>query len=317
MLETSARLLQLLSLLQVRRHWAGVDLATRLDVTTRTVRNDIARLRELGYPIEAAPGVAGGYRLGRGADMPPLLLDDEEAVAVAVALRTTAGGSVTGIEETSVRALVKLEQMLPSRLRHRIDALRRFTVPVARTGQGVDPDVLTALAAVCRDRERLRFDYTSHSGRASVRAVEPYRLAHREGRWYLVAFDLDHDDWRTFRADRISPRVPTGPRFAPRPLPAEGVASYVDRGVAQATWEYRARVRILAPRETVAALLPPSAGELTAVDEESCLLDTGADDPRALLLHLGMLDLDFAVVDAPGLADELRRMIGRYERALG
>ncbi|GAT74173.1 helix-turn-helix transcriptional regulator [Microbacterium hydrocarbonoxydans] len=316
MLETSTRLLQLLSLLQSRRHWPGADLADRLGVTPRTVRNDVARLRELGYPIEAAPGVAGGYRLGRGADMPPLLLDDEEAVAVAVALRASAGGALTGIEETSVRALVKLEQMLPSRLRHRIDALRRFTVPVARTGPVVDAAVLTTLAALCRDHERLRFDYATHSGTVTRRSVEPYRLAHREGRWYLVAFDLDRDDWRTFRADRMTPKIPTGPRFTPRPLPPEGIATYVDRGVARAAWEYRARIRILASLETVKALLPPSAGDLTPVDDESCILDTGADDPGTLVRYLSMLDLDFEVVDAPEVAAELRRLIGRYERAL-
>ncbi len=187
MLETSARLLKLLSLLQLHREWRGADLADRLGVSTRTIRTDVDKLRSLGYPVDATPGAAGGYRLGAGAALPPLLLDDDEAVAVAVGLRTAAGGSVTGIEETSVRALAKLEQVLPSRLRHRVRSLHAVTVPVPGFGPTVDAEVLTALAAVCRDHERLRFDYRSHRGTASRREVEPHRLVHAGRRWYLVA----------------------------------------------------------------------------------------------------------------------------------
>jgi predicted DNA-binding transcriptional regulator YafY len=316
MLETSARLLRLLSLMQTHQHWTGPELASRLGVTTRTVRNDVERLRALGYPVDATPGVAGGYRLGAGAALPPLLLDDEEAVAVAVGLRTAAGGSVAGIEETSVRALAKLEQVLPSRLRHRVNALQSYTVPVPSAGPVVDPSVLTALAAVCRDHERLRFDYATHSGASSVRSVEPYRLAHLRGRWYLVAYDLDRADWRTFRVDRLTPRIPTGPRFVPRELPPEGVASYVDQGVSQAMWEFRARIRILAPLSVVASRLPATAGVLTEIDESSCYLDAGSDDPGMLLRYLSMLDLDFSVAEAPELADEVRKLATRYTRAL-
>ena len=316
MLDTSARLLQLLSLLQLHRHWSGPELATRLGVTTRTVRNDVERLRSLGYPVDATPGVAGGYRLGAGAQLPPLLLDDEEAVAVAVGLRTAAGGSVAGMEEASVRALAKLEQVLPSRLRHRVNTLHSYTVPVPGSGPVVDPSVLATLAAVCRDHERLRFDYDSHSGTSSVREVEPYRLAYLRGRWYLVAFDLHRVDWRTFRVDRLTPRIPTGPRFVPRELPPEGVASYVDHGVSTAMWEFRARIRVFAPLSVVAARLPATAGVLTEIDESSCYLDAGSDDPGMLLRYLSMLDLDFSVAEAPELVDEVRKLAARYARAL-
>jgi len=187
MLETSARLLRLLSLLQARRDWTGAELAARLAVTTRTIRNDVDRLRGLGYPVDARPGVAGGYRLGTTGALPPLLLDDDEAVAVAVGLRTAASGSIAGIEETSVRALAKLQQVLPSRLRRRVSAFQTYTLPVPSRGPRVDPDILTVIASACRDHERLRFDYTAHSGAVSRRAVEPYRLVNDRRRWYLVA----------------------------------------------------------------------------------------------------------------------------------
>ena len=211
MLETSARLLRLLSLLQARRDWTSTELATRLGVSTRTIRNDVGRLRGLGYPVYARPGVAGGYRLGTGAALPPLLLDDEEAVAVAVGLRTAASGSIAGIEETSVRALAKLQQVLPSRLRRRVSAFQAYALPIPSRGPQADPDVLTVIAGACRDHERLRFDYRAHSGAASRRAVEPYRLVNYQQRWYLVAWDTERHARRTFRVDRIKPRTPAGP----------------------------------------------------------------------------------------------------------
>lgn len=314
-METSARLLQLLSLLGTRPFWSGRTLAERLEVSTRTVRNDIEKLRSLGYPVHSTPGVAGGYRLGAGAELPPLLLDDEEAVAVAIGLGAAAGGAVPGIGEASVRALAKLHQVLPSRLRHRVGALRAAVVAAPAHGPVVDPEILIAIASACRDEQRLRFDYTAHSGSSSRREVEPYRLVVRGGRWYLFAYDLDRDDWRTFRVDRVTPRVPTGPRFTPRELPAEGPAGRVDRGVAAASWDHHARVLVHAPVTVVAARLPPSAGTLTAVDDTTCALDTGADDPAALLRHLTMLDLDFSVADDPGLAAEARRLGDRLIRA--
>src|SRR6266487_1232226 len=199
MLETSARLLRLLSLLQARRDWTSTELATRLGVTTRTIRNDVDRLRRLGYPVDARPGVAGGYRLGTGGALPPLLLDDDEAVAVAIGLRTAATGSIAGIEETSVRALAKLQQLLPARLRHQVSAFQSYALPMPAHGPQVDPDVLTMIASACRDHERLRFDYRAHSGAASRRSVAPYRLVNERRRWYLVAWDSGRNDWRTFR----------------------------------------------------------------------------------------------------------------------
>jgi predicted DNA-binding transcriptional regulator YafY len=315
MLQTSARLLRLLSLLQARPDWSGPELAERLGVSTRTVRKDVERLRGLGYPVHASPGVGGGYRLGAGAALPPLLLDDEEAVAVAVGLRTAAAGSVTGIQETSVRALAKLEQVLPSRLRHRVNALQTATVEIPAPGPSVDPEVLTAIAGACRDHQRLRFDYRGHDGSASIRSVEPHRLVHDHGRWYLVAWDADRQDWRTFRADRIQPRIPTGPRFTPRDLPDGDIATYLLRGVGSATWRYRARVRVHAPAALIAGRLPPAV-LVEAADEHTCIVNVGSDTPQMLAVHLGMLDVDFEAVEPPELVEQLRTLADRYRRAI-
>jgi predicted DNA-binding transcriptional regulator YafY len=316
MLGTSARLLRLLSLLQARADWSGAELADDLGVTTRTVRNDVQRLRDLGYPVHASPGVGGGYRLGAGAALPPLLLDDEEAVAVAVGLRTAAGGGVTDIQETSIRALAKLEQVLPSRLRHRVRALQAATVEVPAPGRPtVDAAVLAALASACRDHQRLRFDYRDHDGSVSVRSVEPHRLVHDRGRWYLVAWDSDRADWRTFRADRIRPRIPTGPRFAPREPPGGDVVTYLQRGVGSATWRYRARVKVHAPATLVAGRLPPAV-LVDAVDEQTCIIDAGSDTPQMLAVYLGMLDEDFEVDGPPELVEQLATLAARYRRAI-
>jgi predicted DNA-binding transcriptional regulator YafY len=316
MLETSARLLRLLSLLQARRDWTSAELATRLGVSTRTIRNDMGRLRGLGYPVDARPGVAGGYRLGTGGALPPLLLDDEEAVAVAVGLRTAASGSVAGIEETSVRALVKLQQVLPSRLRRRVSAFQSHALPMPSRGPQADPDVLTVIAGACRDHERLRFDYRAHSGAASRRSVEPYRLVNDRRRWYLVAWDTDRDAWRTFRADRITPRTPAGPRFTPRPLPPDQeIAAQVARGTSEATWRYRARVIVHAPAAHVQGRLPIPV-EVVPLGEDQCAFEPGADDPQLLALYLGMLDADFEPVDSPELVAALRTLTGRYQRAI-
>ena len=316
MLETSARLLRLLSLLQARRDWTSAELATLLGVTTRTIRNDVDRLRRLGYPVDARPGVAGGYRLGTGGALPPLLLDDEEAVAVAIGLRTAASGSIAGIEETSVRALAKVQQVLPSRLRHRVSAFQSYALPMPSPGPQVDPDVLTMIASACRDHERLRFDYRAHSGEASRRSVEPYRLVNDWRRWYLVAWDVDRDAWRTFRVDRIDPRTPTGPRFTPRALPPDReVAAQVARGVGEATWRYRARVIVHAPAAYVRGRLPIPI-EVESLGEDRCAFEPGSDHPEMLALYLGMLDADFEIVDSPELVDALRKLAGRYQRAI-
>jgi predicted DNA-binding transcriptional regulator YafY len=316
-LETSARLLRLLSLLQAKRDWSGSALAERLEVSERTVRRDVDRLRDLGYPVHASRGTDGGYRLGAGAAMPPLLLDDDEAVAVAVGLRTAAGGTVAGIEETSVRALAKLEQVLPARLRHRVNALQSYTVPVPpdRPGPTVDPGVLTLLAAACRDAERVRFDYRGHDGSATIRSVEPHRLVSWGRRWYLVAWDVDRQDWRTFRVDRIAPRTPTGPRFGPRDGPPGGAAAHVARGVSAASWRYTARVLVHAPAEVVTERINPAVGVVEAVDSDTCVLNTGADSLTTLAVYLGMLDVDFEVTSPPELVAYVRSLSERYARA--
>ncbi|MEU6127009.1 YafY family protein [Streptomyces sp. NPDC047123] len=318
MLETSARLLRLLSLLQAHREWSGADLADRLGVTARTVRRDVDRLRELGYPVNASPGTGGGYQLGAGAELPPLLLDDDEAVAVAVGLRTAAGQGVEGIGESSVRALSKLEQVLPGRLRRRVSALNAFTVPLLRApqAQGVDPAVLTELADLCRDSERLRFEYRDHTGSSSRRTVEPHRLVCTERRWYLVAWDLDRADWGTFRADRIAPRPPHGPRCAPRTPPAEDLAAYVARGVSTRAYAAQAVVRLLVPLAEAAQRLSPADGTLEAETEHTCLLRTGAASLDVMVFHVLFMGMEFEVVEPAGLADRVRSARDLLSRAL-
>ncbi|MDT7726622.1 MAG: hypothetical protein QOI21_3198 [Actinomycetota bacterium] len=319
MLETSARLLRLLSLLQMPREWPGSELAERLGVSGRTVRNDIERLRDLGYPVDATRGSVGGYRLGAGAAMPPLLLDDEEAVAVAIGLRTAAEGTIAGIGETALRALTKLEQVLPSHLRRRVNALQTYTVPVPadRPGPVVGSDTLMTLTAACRDHETLRFDYRDHSGSSTLRTVEPYRLVSWGRRWYLVAWDTSRRDWRTFRVDRVEPRTPTGPRFTPREPPESDIAAYVSRRVSAAAWRHQARVTVHAPAETVAERTNPAVGTVEAVDDHTCVLVTGADSLETLSVYLGMLGVDFTVSEPPELVSHLNELAERYRRATG
>jgi predicted DNA-binding transcriptional regulator YafY len=314
MLETSARLLRLLSLLQTPRAWTGAELGERLGVSSRTVRNDVDKLRELGYPVLATRGAAGGYRLGAGAAMPPLLLDDEEAVAVAVGLRTVATGAIAGIEEASLRALAKLEQVLPSRLRARVNALQTYTVPISDGIPTVDSQALATIAAACRDHERLRFDYRTHDQSPSVRTVEPHRLAYLGRRWYLEARDTEKRDWRTFRVDRIELHPATGRRFVPREPPEGDLASRISAGVGQATWRYRARVMVHAPAQVVAGRLPPAI-PVEPVDEHTCVVDVGSDTPHMLAVYLGMMDADFEVSEPSELVDHIRKLVDRYDRA--
>lgn len=319
MWETSARLLKLLSLLQARRDWTGSDLAARLQVSQRTVRRDVERLRDLGYPVNATRGTDGGYRLGAGSVMPPLLLDDDEAVAVAVGLRTAARNPVAGIEETAVRALAKLDQVLPARLRQRVGAVVDYTVvvPPDVAAPTVDSAVLTTLAGACRDHQRLRFDYRSHDGAGTVRAVEPHRLVTWGRKWYLVAWDIDRADWRTFRVDRIDPRVPSGPGFAPRELPEGGdVAAFVARGASQAGFRFRARITVHAPAAVVSARINPAVGVVEVVDEQSCVLVTGADSVDTVAVYLGLLDVDFTVTEPPELVAKIGQLANRYRRAV-
>ena len=318
MLETSARLLRLLSLLQTPREWTGAELGERLGVSPRTVRNDVDKLRELGYPVLATRGAAGGYRLGAGAAMPPLLLDDEEAVAVAVGLRTVATGAIAGIEEASLRALAKLEQVLPARLRIRVGGLRSIITPVpfASAAPAVDPDVLTAVAAACRARERLRFSYLSHDGSASERDAEPYQLVNWGRRWYLVAFDVGRGDWRTFRVDRIQgPLGPAGARFTPRALPSGDVAAYVSQSISSAPYRYQARILIHAPAGDVARRSSPAAGRVEEIDQHTCVLHTGSDSLDELALYVALKGFDFQVLHPPELIPALRALSDRLRHA--
>src|SRR3954471_2423112 len=231
MTTTSGRLLKLLSLLQTRRDWTGGELARRLEVSGRTIRREMERLRELGYPVESLTGPAGGYRLHAGTAMPPLLLDDDQSIAIAVGLRTAAGGSVAGIEETAVRALVKLEQVLPAHLRRRVAALGAATSTLPVGGPTVDPQHLTAIAAACRDTECLRFGYRRRDGTDSRRQVEPHSVVNLGRRWYLVAWDRGRGDWRIFRIDRLQRPASIGVRLTPRELPVKDAAAFVERSI--------------------------------------------------------------------------------------
>lgn len=312
---TSARLLWLLSLLQMHRDWTGAELAERLEVTTRTVRRDVDRLRELGYPVHAVMGPAGGYRLGAGAALPPLLLDDGEAVAVALGLQTNATGNVAGIEEASLRALTKVEQVLPTRLRHRVDALHHAVVampPRYDPGPAVDADSLTSISAAIRAAEVLRFDYRSHTGDKTRRNVEPHRIAHWSRKWYLVGWDTDRADWRTFRVDRMALRTPNGARFTHRPSPDGDIVVYLRRTMGLAMWPYRSVMRVHVPAEDLAGRIE---GIVTPIDERTCRLEMGSDSYALVAMAVGMLDVEFEVESPPELVTHLQALAGRFTRA--
>ncbi len=312
MRETSARLLKLLSLFQTRRDWAGADLADRLNVTPRTVRRDVDKLREIGYPVHATAGVGGGYQLGAGAEMPPLLLDDDEALAVAFGLQSAAGGSVAGIGEASLRALTKLRQVMPSRIRHRLDALRIDVVDRPAAPSAVDAAVLSAVAGVCHGHERLRFDYRSHDGTETRREVEPHGLVRAGSRWYLLGWDLFRQDWRSFRVDRLQPKIPTGPRFTPRELPDGGAAAFVARGINRVLAQVQAQIRLHAPIETIAPMVDAEWGTLESESDETCILALAGDSLPSIARWLSAFDTDFTVLDPPQLADECRALAERH-----
>ena len=315
MLETSSRLLDLLSLLQARRDWPGAELAERLEVSGRTVRRDVERLRALGYPVESLTGPAGGYRLRAGTAMPPLLLDEEEAIAIAVGLRTAARASVTGIEETSIRALVKLEQVLPAHLRRRVAALASATVAAPVPGPTVDPQHLTTIATACRDCECLRFGYRRRDGTATRREVEPHSLVNLGRRWYLLGWDRSREDWRTFRVDRVSRPAPMGISFTARELPAKDPAAYVEQSIAGAWSRYEARITVHASAESIAARLPYFAGAVEPIDEHRCEFRTSDDDLEWLALRIAMLGVDVDVHEPPELVAQLKVLAARLRRA--
>ncbi|MGI9003425.1 MAG: helix-turn-helix transcriptional regulator [Pseudonocardia sp.] len=316
MANTSSRMLRLLSLLQTHRYWPGAELATRLEVSVRTMRRDVDRLRELGYPVQAHRGVDGGYQLAAGAALPPLVVDDEEAVALAVGLAAAAHGGVAGLEESSVRALTKVVQVMPPRLRRRVDALRAMTVPAVWGGTGptVAPEVLTTVAQACRDTERLRFTYTARGGEQTTRHVEPHRLVSLGRRWYLVAYDLTRHDWRSFRLDRLGEPRPTTARFRPRELPATDAAAFVRAGIDNIPASYTVEALVNAP----AAAVRDKIGQRVAVeevDDRRCLLRMTTDSLDWPAMALGAVGADFEVLSPPELADHLREWGARFSRA--
>lgn len=321
MTETSGRLLKLLALLQARREWAGQELADRLEVSCRTIRRDVERLRELGYPVDALTGPAGGYRLRAGTAMPPLLLDDDETVAIAVGLSGAASASVTGIEETSVRALLKLEQVLPAHLRRRVNALRSATATPPVSGPTVDPEALTVIAAACRDRERLQFAYRSRDGADSRRRVEPHGLVNLGRRWYLVAWDCERRDWRSFRLDRMERLSPAATRFAPRELPGGDPAAYVTQGFSDAKrfaaeqQRWKARIVLEAGAEEMEARFPSIWGSFHPREDGRCELRTSADELDWIAVRVATLGVEFEVVEPVELRDAFGRLAIRFARA--
>lgn len=316
MVGTSARLLRLLALLQSRGFWSGAELAERLEVTERTVRRDVERLRSLGYPVNSSVGVAGGYQLGAGASLPPLHLDDEEALAVAIALRTAAVGNVVGVEQAALRAMAKLEAVLPKRLRRRIAALHSSVAPMYVETPRVRPEVLSALAAACRNHQQAAFRYADGQGRVSERATQPHGVVHTGWRWYLAAFDEGRDDWRTFRLDRIEGEVSLGGRFTAREIPGGDAAAYVSSSVSSRTHRYRGRVLIHAPVERVRGRMSALAGELRRVDEGRCRLEFGASSLSTIAIYIVALGEEFEVEEPPELRRELDALAARIRRSV-
>lgn len=312
MTATTSRLLVLLSLLQTRRDWPGRTLAERLEISPRTVRRDVDRLREMGYRIQAAKGPDGGYRLDAGSELPPLLFDDDQAIAIGFALQSaTAMGA--GIEEAAVRALTTVRQVMPSRLRHRLDALK--VTPLRSDDEdAAAPDVLVALAAAIHAEEVLRFDYGESEDR---RRVEPHHLVTSDGRWYLVAWDLDKDDWRIFRADRVAPRIPNGPRFVQRELPGGDVRAFVSARFKGASdkdeWPCRGRAIVDLPLRAVRPFLRDALAE--SVDDGRTLIEAGSWSWIALAASFGRFDAAIEVVDPPELAEAFATLAGRYGSA--
>jgi predicted DNA-binding transcriptional regulator YafY len=315
MAQTSARLLTLLSLLQARRDWPGDALADRLEVSPRTVRRDVDRLRDLGYPVRAIRGPDGGYRLDAGTDLPPLLFDDEQAVAVAVALQT-ATTTVTGIEDAALRALATVRQVMPARLRARVDALQVTTVPRASGSNRprVDTQVLLDIGTAVRAREVLRFDYESESAQSPYRRVEPHHVVTWSGRWYLVAWDLDRGDWRTFRVDRMRPKTPTGPRFTPRDLPAPDVATFISERFRRPAWPATGEAILEAPASLAARWAGPEA-LVEELGPERCRLVVGSWSWTGLAAMLGMFDVDLRIVGPPQLREAAAGLSRRYAAA--
>lgn len=314
MSDPTARTLALLALLQTHRHWTGPELASRLGVSERTVRRDVDRLRELGYPVDAVPGAAGGYQLAAGAHVPPLVVDDDEAVALAVGLRAAAGAAIDGVEETTVRVMAKLDQILPDRLRRRVDALNS-NVEVLRWAPrtSVPAASLTTLAQACRDREEVRFEYTRRDGESARRLVQPNQLVSVGHRWYLVAWDVRRTDWRTFRVDRMAELRLGGARFEPRQLPAESAAEFVAAGLRSMPQQHEAMVVVDGDPDRVAAMTHWFGGQMTPVDGDTTRLRLGADALEWLASMIAILatSFDVTVEEAPPEVRDLLAAAGR------
>lgn len=313
MSETTSRVLQLLGLLQSRRVWTSEELAERLGVTTRSVRRDVERLRDLGYPVHASKGHGGGYQLGAGAALPPLLLDPDEAVAMAVCLRLAAGGTVAGVGESALRALSKLDQVMPSKLRSQVAAVHDSTVTLTSSSDAtVAPDVLMTLARACRDREHVSAGYVDIRGNATQRRLEPYQLVTTGRRWYLLAYDRDKQDWRSLRLDRMTDVRALGSTFVPREAP--DAATYVQRSISSSPYRYVARVRFDAPQSVVAQHFSPASVTIEPDGPDTCIVTTGADDPERMVLFFAMVGCDFEVLSPPEVtraAEVVSERLGR------
>lgn len=318
MSETTSRVLQLLGLLQSRRVWTSEELAGRLGVTTRSVRRDVERLRDLGYPVHASKGHGGGYQLGAGAALPPLLLDPDEAVAMAVCLRLAAGGTVAGVGESALRALSKLDQVMPSKLRSQVAAVHDSTVTLMSPSSDapVAPDVLMTLARASRDHEHVSAGYVDIRGNATQRRLEPYQLVTTGRRWYLLAYDRDKQDWRSLRLDRMNDVRAQGSTFAPREAP--DAAAYVQRSISSSPYRYVARVRFEAPQSVVAQHFSAASVTIEPDGPDRCIVTAGADDPERMVLLFAMVGCDFEVLSPPevvraaeAVSDRLGRSVSR------
>jgi predicted DNA-binding transcriptional regulator YafY len=298
---TTERVLRLLALLQRRASWTAAEIAAELGVTDRSVRRDVERLRALGYPVHATAGVGGGYQLGAGTRLPPLLLDDEEAIATAVSLRLASGGTVAGAGEAALRALAKLDQVMPPRLRAEVRAVHGATETLVGPGVEIDAELLVTLALACRDAVRVRFRYAGRAGEERERTVEPVRMVTTGRRWYLMAWDTDRDDWRTFRLDRMRDAVATTWRFRPREHPDP--VAYVQNSVTGAPYRYLARVRLHAPPDRVRELVPPQVGRVEDDRDGWCVLVAGGDDLDWLAVHVARLGFEAQVLDPPELRE--------------
>lgn len=312
---TTERVLRLLALLQRRPSWTAAELAAELAVTDRSVRRDVERLRSLGYPVRATAGVGGGYQLGAGTRLPPLLFDDEEAIATAVSLRLAAGGTVTGAGEAALRALAKLDQVMPPRLRAEVQAVRGATEILVGAGIEIDAELLVTLARACRDAVRVRFSYAGRDGEERERTVEPVRMVATGRRWYLMAWDVDRADWRTFRLDRMREVAATTWRFRQREHPDP--VAHVQQAVTAAPYRYVARIRLRAPADRVRALVPPQVGSVEDTSDGWCVLVAGGDDLDWLAVHTARLGFDAEVLEPPELRVAAARLARRVAAMAG